>query len=265
MDKNFLLENARSEIGYGEKAKKYYDSIGPSCLFPKTAYAGSDNYTKYSYDLTQSGVKGHPNGYAWCMTFICDLFRMTFSVDLANRLLCGMLGSPSTMEVKDAMLKAGRGVPLNEAQPGDIVFRSRNGGGHVGLVEGWKDGEIVTIEGNSSNSDKDSWNGGEVVRHVGATWMWCCRPDWSLIGWHWVKDGGIWYYQDATGKNSHGWKKIKETNGEFTHWYYFDSKGRMLTGAQMINGAWYFLMPNGSLEGALCQTDGNGELHIWNV
>lgn len=259
MTKDDLIRAAQMEIGYIEKAKKFYQQYGSTCLYPKTAYAGSSNYTKYAYEV------GHPNGYAWCMSFIAWLFYHTFGRELGNKLLCGMMNSASTMDVKNKMVKDGREVPLEEAQPADIVFRSRTGGGHVGLVEARKDGQIVTIEGNSSTADAESWNGGEVVRHVGARWEWCVRPDWSLLDWHWVQAGGVWYYQDVNGKNSYGWKKIKETNGEAVHWYYFNQKGQMQKGIYTVDGKIYYSLEEGGLEGALCITDESGALNVWNL
>lgn len=261
-----LVGVAESEKGYLEKSKANWNLYGINCLYDKTRFAGADNVQKYAYET------GHYTKYgwaAWCQSFVNWCFMATFGAYKANKLLCGMYKSASTMEVKDAMIAAGRQVDLSKAQAGDIVFRSRNGGGHVGIVKGWKNGKIVTIEGNSSASDITSWNGGAVVEHVGASWNWCCRPDWSLIAepesWHWVNDGQYWYYQDQTGKNSYGWQLIKETNGDVCHWYYFNSKGQMLTGIQQIDGEWCFFQPNGEHEGAMCCTDKKGYLHVWDL
>ena len=176
--KNDLIKLAESELGYVEKSASAFKKYGTDCLYTKAGNAGSDNLTKYAYETGHYKIVGWA---AWCQTFIAYIFLKTFKKELANKLLCGKLMSASTMEVKNAFLAKGRGVPLKDAQPGDIVYRSRNGGGHVGLVKGWKNGKIWTIEGNSSSTDISSWNGGAVVEHVGATWQWCCRPDYSLV------------------------------------------------------------------------------------
>ena len=84
-------------------------------------------------------------------------------------------------------------------------------------------------------------------------------------GWHWVEAGGVWYYQDGDGMNTHGWRLIPESGGTIKHWYYFNGKGQMLTGAQSINGEKYFLMDEGPLEGACCLTDSRGALYVWNL
>lgn len=264
---NDLVRLAREELGYLEKSRANYDLYGPNCLYYKSKFAGADNYTKYSYELKTAGL-GHPNGEPWCQSFIAWLFYKTFGADLADRLLCGKLTSASTMDVKDAFVRCGRQVA--SAEPGDLAFRSRSGGGHVGLVVGWKDGKPVTIEGNSSSSDITSWNGGAVVEHTGAPWQWFVRPDWSLIQpepetWRWIQADGRWYYQNQAGKNLHGWAKIKETAGPYYHWYWFDSKGAAATGGTQIDGKWYFFQPDGDLACAECITDTNGALVIWSM
>ena len=273
MTKQNVLDLAYSEEEYVEKAKKYLDKYGVSILYDATNFSGSDNLTKYAYELSAAGL-GHPNGYAWCQTFICWLFWKCYGTETADKLLCGELRSASTMVVKDAMLKKDRLVPLVKAQAGDLVFRSRSGGGHVGLVVGRSsEGKIITVEGNTSPTDKNSWNGGQVARHVGATWEWCVRPDWSILektndnspGWHWVRWDDDWFYQNRFGRNSYGWLKVKESAGEFLHWYWFDERGVMAKGPRKIDDRWYFFMPEGDLEGAQCITDTAGVQRVWNL
>lgn len=259
-----LVGIAASEIGYLEKSRSNWNLYGINCLYEKTKFAGADNVQKYAYET------GHYKSYgwaAWCQSFVAWCLMAAFGQVMADKLLCGKYASASTMDVKNAMIKAGRGVDLNNAQPGDIVFRSRTGGGHVGIVIGWSNGKIVTIEGNSSAADLAAWNGGAVVEHTGALWNWCCRPDWSLVEpkekWGWIQSDGVWYYQNQDGKNTHGWANIKETGGEAVHRYYFDTKGQMLKGMHWIDGELCLFMPEGPLEGAMCRADENGYQHIW--
>jgi len=263
---NDLVRLAREEIGYLEKSRANYDLYGANCLYHKTKFAGADNYTKYSYEL-KSAKLGHPNGQPWCMTFICWILYKVAGADEADRLLCGMLASASTMDTKDAMIRAGRQVPLNMARAGDIVFRSRKGGGHVGLVVGRSaEGKIITIEGNTSKTDATAWNGGAVAQHTGGSWEWCCRPDYKdADSFRWIQADGHWYYQNGHGENVHGWAKIKETAGPYYHWYWFDSKGAAASGARQIDGKWYFFQPDGDLACAQCVTDTNGALVIWSM
>lgn len=258
---------AEAEVGYLEKSKANWNLYGINCLYPKTQFAGADNVQKYSYETPHYQKYGWA---AWCQSFVAWAMMAAFGAEKADALLCGKYKSASTMEVKDAMKAAGREVKIGTAQAGDLVFRARSGGGHVGIVKGWQDGKIVTIEGNSSSSDITAWNGGAVVKHIGAPWDWCMRPDWSIIrpkeeSWRWLKSGGFWYYQDQDGVNSHGWRLIQETNGTAKHWYYFNQKGQMQTGLQTIGKALYYLSERGDLEGACCQTDASGALVIWSL
>lgn len=75
----------------------------------------------------------------------------------------------------------------------------------------------------------------------------------------WMQSGGTWYYRMAAGVNAHGWKDIKNADGR-TRRYYFDDKGRMLTGWQQIEGKWYFFETSTAqkLEGAMYTSDENG-------
>lgn len=265
MAKKEFVGVAKAELGYLEKSIAAWNKYGKSCLYDKTKYAGDDNVQKYAYET------GHYRsvGWApWCMSFVVWCLMAVLGKDKANTLLCGMYNSASTMDTKNAMVNAGRQVAQAKAEEGDIVFRSRNGGGHVGIVIGRSsDGKIITIEGNSSSSDISAWNGGAVVKHTGASWEWCCRPDWSKVEntWHWVKDKGIWYYQDADGRNSKGWREIPVTGGTDTYWYYFAEDGAMQTGAIWLGDEPYYLMEKGPLEGACCKTDDRAVQRPWKI
>ena len=87
----------------------------------------------------------------------------------------------------------------------------------------------------------------------------------KAAGWHWLKGDGIWYDQDPDGINSYGWKLIPETGGTLKHWYHFNGKGQLQTGAFKVGGSLFYAMTEGPLEGALCITDNSGALQIWDV
>ena len=58
----------------------------------------------------------------------------------------------------------------------------------------------------------------------------------------WVKDSsGHWFYYDAEGNMTTGWKKIGSA------WYYFGTDGVMKTGWQKIQGYWYCFRSTGSM------------------
>lgn len=80
----------------------------------------------------------------------------------------------------------------------------------------------------------------------------------------WVKSGNDWYYRIAEGVNAHGWHNIKNADGK-TRRYYFDSKGKMLTDWQQIDGKWYYFQPKGNVEGAMYVSDSNGVQNIYIV
>ena len=254
------VEIAAGYIGYHEKSEHYYKQYGDLCLSPFDKYCGNGNYTVFAK------IVGHENGLPWCQTFVNFCFLAAYGRDIADKLLNGLLHSPSTMTIKNAFVANGQIVPLSSARNGDLVFRARNGGGHVGIVEENRNGVLVTIEGNTDAGQLNSSDGGSVARHIGANWQWCCRPDWSLIGWHWVQSNGKWFYQTFDGQNTYGWRLITETdNKDRRHWYYFDKTGTMLTGLQIINGHYYYFQPSGGLEGALCKTGTSGALSPWYV
>ena len=78
-------------------------------------------------------------------------------------------------------------------------------------------------------------------------------------GWHWVHVGDEWYYQDDYGRNTYGPKDINH------HRYYFNNKGKMLTGWHEIDGKLRLFMPYGPLEGALCRTDNEAVQTPWTI
>lgn len=170
-----VIRIAQGELGYAEKATN-------SQLQDKKANAGSGNYTKYAPEI------GHANGLAWCQTFVNWCFFKAYGNE-ANSLLCGGLGSASTMTVKDCFQSHGQLVDFSDIQPGDIVWRSRNGGGHVELVVRVNsNGTFSTIGGNTD--DGGSWNGGAVVQHDnqsqagkggGGNWQWCGHPRYTDV------------------------------------------------------------------------------------
>lgn len=247
-------EIATKELGYLEKSKVAY-ADNPSVLDYKTKGAGADNLTKYARDMyAVTGVNWQ--GQAWCQTFANWVFWKAYGYETANKLLCGMIKSASTMAVKDKFESKNQLVSLSDAQEGDLVFRSRNGGGHVGLVIGRSSGgAIITIEGNSSSEDINAWNGGAVVKHIGAYWDWCARPDYSLIPkytpktWYCDSYGGWWYAKDENTYAKSEWLDINH------HRYYFNDKGYAVTGYQNIDGGRYYFETSGDLECALMITN----------
>ena len=126
--------------------------------------------------------------------------------------------------------------------------------GHIKNPEILKVGDALLFAGNESRPEDDYCGHVEYVYDIGTD-----------PGWHWVQDGTGWYYQDKNGLNKHGWAKIEQTDKQGSHWYWFNAKGRAVTGVQVIDGKRYYFQPDGPLECALCITDGDGALQVWYV
>jgi hypothetical protein len=130
-----VLDVARSQIGYVE---------------------GPNNWTKYSAEVDS----GKYQWQAWCGSF----------VRWVTNLKCGM-NEPSpvwTPGGAESYARMNRWAPRNAPQVGAVVFfdwgqsQTRSRIDHVGLVESVESGQLVCIEGNTSDAD---WsNGGAVMR-----------------------------------------------------------------------------------------------------
>lgn len=278
-----VLAVARAEIGYLEKSAKAFEQHGVAALRLKVDYAGSDNYTKYGYDMHQAAPEVMDFPAAWCDCFV-DWCMMTALGDAAaRRALHGRYDDYTknsiSLYIKDeAMVRSGKARP----EPGWQIFFSKDrtyaGIYHTGLVSTVDSTRVYTIEGNTSGA-------AGVVANGGGVWGKSYPLDDPKIygygipayedeavpdpepdpGWHWLKVDGIWYYQDGSGANSYGWRKIKETSRDLWHWYYFNGRGQMLTGLQKVDKAWCVFSPDGELEGAQMITDEEGYLHIWDA
>ncbi len=144
-----VLEEARRELGYDELA---------------------GNRTKFAAEA------GHPNGQAWCATFISAiLIRCHVIVKGAK------VGSPSSRTMYAEARRKGWTVPLDKVQTGDVIHTWRGVSigkwlGHVGFVESVQRDRrrkiitLTTIEGNTNNAGSPT--GGEVLRKTrfGAFW-----------------------------------------------------------------------------------------------
>ena len=122
---------------------------------------GPNNANRYAAEV------GHANNQAWCGTFTDAMLKRA-----------GQLGEPSSVWTPSglqAYRRAGRAIDRNgPVQPGDLVYFDWQGGtatsgvDHVGIVVGTRpDGQVETIEGNTSPSNAGSQsNGGGVYRRV---------------------------------------------------------------------------------------------------
>lgn len=259
-----VIDLAKAEVGYLEK--KNGDL---AYLYDKKANAGSANYTKYGYEMHKlyPSVMDYPA--AWCDCFVDWCFMTAYGVSNARKLLGGDFDDYT---VASAELYKQKGAWYIRPEIGDqIFFKNSTRICHTGLVVDIvpSSNTVVTVEGNTSN-------GSEVVPNGGGVCQKCYKMDNSRIAGygrpaygkqysftpHWVRSGDDWYYRVADGVNAHGWLTINK------HWYYFDDRGKMLTGLQKIEGAWYVLATREmteELEGACCRTALSGVLSVWDL
>ena len=178
---NKMIEYAKDEIGYVEK-KSNKD------LYSKTANAGSNNYTKYGYEMHQLQPSNMDFPAAWCDAF-CDWIILQtckfygYGAKEAKQVLCGDFDD-YTVRSADYYKKKGRW--FTKPQKGDQIFFKNNSGiCHTGIVTEVTSTKVFTIEGNTSTASGVVANGGGVAsksysisynRIAGYG-----RPDWSSI------------------------------------------------------------------------------------
>lgn len=240
---NKLISLAKSEEGYVEKASdKNLDS--------KTGNKGTNNYTKYSRDVNNAGLRGC-QGQAWCATSAFWLDLKTFGVDKAlqlwnmNRSNYVGYSCFSTYNVFAACGKVGKTPKLGAL----VIFTFS----HMGKVLRIYTQNGITYfdcwEGNTSSNLNDR-NGGMVKikkrRADDSTIKGFCYIDYDSVtevalpksgwvqedgGWRfylgnlnqpirndWYWDGKGWCFFDGAGFAVHdNWYQYKN------QWYYFGS------------------------------------------
>lgn len=195
--KKKVLDLARSEIGYHEKASN-------DQLNDPTANSGGANWTKYAeyLDSFAGFYNGPKNGFAWCDVFYDYLFVKTFGEQLGREMLCQPMKSAGAGCLYSAQYykDAGR-FHRNAPQPGDQIFFSYSAGeySHTGIVEKVNGDTVTTIEGNTSDSvGRRTYNiGNQSIAGYGT-------PNWKLVeDWVVVENGHI--------VNSSEWAKDGDT------------------------------------------------------
>ena len=193
--KKAVLDLAKSEIGYHEKASNYN-------LNDPTANSGGANWTKYAeyLDSYAGFYNGPKNGYAWCDVFVDYLFVKTFGVEKGRKAICQPLNSAGAGCLYSAQYYKDAGRWRTTPEPGDQIFFSYSSGevSHTGIVEQVNGDTVTTIEGNTSDSvGRRYYNIGDK-KIVGYG-----RPDWSAVtDWVVVEHGNI--------VNSSEWAKEEE-------------------------------------------------------
>ena len=149
-----VLDLARSEIGYHEKASNYN-------LNDKTTNSGGANYTKYAeyLDSYAGFYNGPKQSFPWCDVFYDYLFVKTFGEKLGREMLCQPMNSAGAGCLYSSQYYKEHGRWVSSPQPGDQIFFSYRGGevSHTGIVEWVTGSTVTTIEGNTSD---------QVARHA---------------------------------------------------------------------------------------------------
>ena len=177
---NAVLDLARSELGYHEKASN-------NQLNDKTANSGGSNWTKYAeyIDSFAGFYNGPKNGYPWCDVFYDYLFVKTFGEQLGREMLCQPEKSAGAGCLYSAQYykDAGR-WHRTSPNPGDQIFFSYSSGeySHTGIVEEVTDNTVTTIEGNTSDQvarKTYSVNDFGIVGY--GTPKWSLAEDWVVV------------------------------------------------------------------------------------
>ena len=211
--KKKVLDLARSEIGYHEKASN-------NQLNDPTANSGGANWTKYAeyLDSFAGFYNGPKNGFAWCDVFVDYLFVKSFGFEIGRKMLCQPMSSAGAGCLYSAQYykQAGR-WHTNAPQAGDQIFFSYSAGeySHTGIVEQVNGDTVTTIEGNTSDQvGRRYYNiGNKQIAGYG-------RPDWGLAKtengepWTVVENGHVVNSSDwnqdvnepiETPKENHSW------------------------------------------------------------
>lgn len=200
--KKAVLDLARSEVGYHEKASN-------SQLDDPTGNSGSANYTKYAayIDSSPDFYNGKKNGYAWCDVFVDYLFVKTFGFDRGRQMLCQPTESAGAGCLYSAnYYKQANRWHRTNPKVGDQIFFSYSAGeySHTGIVEDVNGSTITTIEGNTDDSVGRRTYETSNYRIAGYG-----TPNWELAIEDWEKPWVV--VENGTIVNSSEWAQDEDT------------------------------------------------------
>lgn len=177
IDKRVVIEYAKSQIGYHEKATN-------AQLDDFYANAGSHNWNKYARDLDKlgnwyNGPKNIGDQGHWCDIFVDACFEASYGPTMAMQLLCQPPYSAGAGCQYSAQYYEQQGrFFVSAPQPGDQIFFDYGGGiNHTGLVIEVGRDYIKTIEGNSNDqvSECTYQKNASYIAGYG-------RPNWEIGG-----------------------------------------------------------------------------------
>ena len=141
-----LIAVAEKEVGYVEKSRSAYDRYGKDILYFPQLYAGSDNYTKYNYEMHQISPDVMDFPAAWCDAFVDWCFLTAFGRRAAEHALHGRFDDYTQ---NSASLYIRDGAMSTTPERGRQVFFTKNqtfaGIHHTGIVTAVDETYIYTI------------------------------------------------------------------------------------------------------------------------
>lgn len=242
---------AKEEVGYLEKKTSDY-----TYLYSKEKNAGSNNYTKYNYELAKTDIfNGSKFGYQWCTSFYIWIFYHLWGAELTKK--CLYLPSKSLAAGCVYAVKYYKSAGKYGSTPqlgAQIFFKDSDGDPcHTGIVIGFNSTTVWTIEGNTSSSSSETIisNGGGVFQRSysrsNSRIHGYGYPNWSVLesfSEGWQKSNGKWWYRYKDG--SYPVNQFKEIDG---YWYYFDKEGYLVTNTTWTyNNTTYKADNNGHIE-----------------
>lgn len=159
-----VIAVAIAEVGYLEKSKIAYKK-NPDILYEKTAGAGSDNYTKYGFEMHKIYPTVMDFPAYWCDAFVDWCFQKAYGITTAKSLLGGNFDDYT---VASATLYKKHNSLGNIPKVGAQVFFTKNGQPsgchHTGIVYAVDSAYFYTVEGNTSGASGVVSNGGGVAK-----------------------------------------------------------------------------------------------------
>lgn len=152
-----VIDVALSEVGYIEKKTGEI-----AYLYDKTANVGSNNYTKYGYEMHNIQPSNMDYPAAWCDAFVDWCFMFAYGSQNAKELLGGGFDDYT---VNSAQLYRRNGsYYMSDPEIGDQIFFKNSSGTicHTGIVYKVENGYVYTVEGNTSSEIGVVSNGGCV-------------------------------------------------------------------------------------------------------
>lgn len=225
-----LIDYAMRWVGYEEKSNEKV--LGLSLDRPEK-FEGNGVYNNYTifakvYEkLLNTSAQGQP----WCATFVNMMYISVYGKERAKKMLGGSFSLWTPTFAKNVQCSTKN--PLKVGIP--IFFKNSERIHHVGIVTGFNDEYIYTLEGNTR-----AINDVVAEGHIVALKKYK-RTNKNIAGW------GIVYMDGWNQYNSENWEywnegeKVSSTIASIDGLVYgFDEKGAMLKGVYVINGKRYY-------------------------